>query len=242
MTQEEYYRLFAFLNNSHEANVAVYTPEEQMKRAEILREVREIEDDLRHRDPDWAEQMAAWEKQVANDQPAWTILRPEVEEESTGGEKNILMDDGSFLAQGYAPTKHTVEMSVKTDLTPITAFRLELLNDPNLPLGGPGRSIKGTAALTEFRVEAAPADAPEKTTKIKFIRATADIEPAGEAARRRSSTTRAARSASPARAASRSTARTRPPGAPTPVRDGATSRARRSSTPRSRSRSRAGRS
>ncbi len=177
LTQEEYYRLFAFVNNSHEANVAVYTPEEQMKRAEILREVHEIEDDLRHRDPNWAEKMAAWEKQVANDQPAWTILRPEIEGESTGGEKNILMDDGSFLAQGYAPTKHTVEMSVNTDLTPITAFRLELLNDPNLPLGGPGRSIKGTAALTEFRVEAAPADAPQKTTKIKFIRATSDIEP-----------------------------------------------------------------
>ena len=45
LTQEEYYRMFAFLNNSHEANVAVYTPEEQMKRAEILREIREIEDD-----------------------------------------------------------------------------------------------------------------------------------------------------------------------------------------------------
>jgi hypothetical protein len=25
----------------------------------------------------------------------------------------------------------------------IRAFRLELLNDPNLPLNGPGRSIKG---------------------------------------------------------------------------------------------------
>src|SRR5262249_39603222 len=57
------------------------------------------------------------------------------------------------------------------------AFRLELLNDPNLPLGGPGRSIKGTAALTEFRVEAAPADAPEKTIKVKFARATADVNP-----------------------------------------------------------------
>ena len=37
LTQEEYYRMFAFLNNTHEANVAVYTPDqEQMKRAEHL--------------------------------------------------------------------------------------------------------------------------------------------------------------------------------------------------------------
>ena len=29
-----------------------------------------------------------------------------------------------------------------------------MLNDPNLPRGGPGRSPQGTAALTEFAVEA----------------------------------------------------------------------------------------
>ena len=177
LTQEEYYRVFAFLNNSHEANVAVYAPDELMKRAEILRNIREIEEDLRHRDPAWREHMAAWEKTVVGDQPAWTLLRPEIEEESTGGEKIYSLEDGSLLAQGYAPTKHTIEMSVKTDLAPITAFRLELLNDPNLPMGGPGRSIKGTAALTEFRVDAAPADAPEKKTPVKFTSASADVNP-----------------------------------------------------------------
>ena len=37
ITHDEYYRLFAFLNNAHEANVAVYTPDEQMKRADLFR-------------------------------------------------------------------------------------------------------------------------------------------------------------------------------------------------------------
>ncbi len=32
LTHEEYYRIFAFLNNSHEANVAVYSPDELMRR------------------------------------------------------------------------------------------------------------------------------------------------------------------------------------------------------------------
>ena len=177
LTQDEYYRMFAFLNNSHEANVAVYSPDEQMKRAEILRKTREIEDDLKHREPAWRERMAEWEKKVGNDQPEWQILRPEVDDESTGGEKELPMEDGSLLSQGYAPTKHTLVLRVKTDVSPIAAFRLELLNDPNLPLGGPGRSIKGTAALTDFRVEAAPADAPGKTTDVKFSRATADVNP-----------------------------------------------------------------
>jgi hypothetical protein len=121
--------------------------------------------------------MAKWEDGVRGDQPEWVVIRPEVDVTSTGGQKYLPLEDGSFLAQGYAPTKHNVKLTVKTDLKGITAFRLELLTDPNLPLGGPGRSIKGTAALTEFRVDAASADDPKKVTKVKFTRATADFNP-----------------------------------------------------------------
>ena len=175
LTQEEYYRLFAFLNDSHEANITVYTPEEQMQRADLFRQIGEIEADLQHRVPDWQERMAQWEAKVTASQPEWVVVKPEVEDISTGGQKYLPLKDGSFLASGYAPTKHRVKMTVKSDLQNITAFRLELLNDPNLPLGGPGRSLKGTAALTEFEVEAAPVDAPTKAVAIKIVKATADI-------------------------------------------------------------------
>ncbi len=173
--QEEYYRLFAFLNNSNEANIAVYTPEEQIKRAEIFRRTREIEAELQHKAPDWQQRMAAWEIQAKANQPEWTIAKPDVDDISNGGQKYLPMKDGSFLAQGYAPTKHRVKMIWKTDLKNIAAFQLELLKDPNLPLGGPGRSTKGLGALTEFEVEAAPASDPTKVTKIKLVKATADF-------------------------------------------------------------------
>ena len=55
LTQEEYYRIFAFLNDTHEANIAVYTPEQQAKRAEILRRTQEIEAGLQHRNSGLAE-------------------------------------------------------------------------------------------------------------------------------------------------------------------------------------------
>jgi hypothetical protein len=177
LTQLDYYRLFAFLNNDHEANVAVYTPAEQMRRAEILREIHAIEYELRHRHPDWRARMAAWEEKANRGQPEWIVLRPEVDLDSTGGQKYQPLEDGSFLAQSYAPTKHTGKFTIRTDVKNITAFRLELLTDPNLPCGGPGRSIWGTAALTEFKVEAAAADAPGKTEKIRFAKATADFNP-----------------------------------------------------------------
>ncbi|MBI4584674.1 MAG: DUF1553 domain-containing protein [Planctomycetes bacterium] len=178
LAQEEYYRLFAFLNNDHEANIAAYTPEEEMRRAEIHRGIREIEAELRHRHPDWPERLARWEEEARGGQPEWTVVRPEVDDISTGGQKYLPLPDGSLLAQGYAPTKHAVKLTVKTDMPKITAFRLELLNDANLPLGGPGRSIWGTCALTEFEVEAAPAGDQARKEKVKIAAATADVEPA----------------------------------------------------------------
>jgi mono/diheme cytochrome c family protein len=176
LKQEEYYRMLAFLNNSHEGSIAVYTPQQQMKRAEIFRRMRELEAVARGRMPDWEQRMAVWEQQVAAMNTAWTVIRPQVEDISTGGQKYLPMPDGSFLAAGYAPTKHRVKFIWKSD-QPVSAFRLELLTDPDLPMGGPGRSVKGTGALTEFEVEvASPAD-PEKTEKIKVVRATADVNP-----------------------------------------------------------------
>jgi mono/diheme cytochrome c family protein len=177
LAQTEYYRMFAFLNNCYEANAAVYTPEEQLKRAQLFLKIRGVEEELQHRHANWEERMAAWETQAKSNLPAWEVVRPVVDEISDGGQKYLPQPDGSFLCLGYAPTKSRVKMTVRTDMTPITAFRLELMTDPNLPLTGPGRSIKGTGALTEFEVEAAPADEPGKVEKIKFVKATADFNP-----------------------------------------------------------------
>ena len=121
--QEEYYKLFAYLNNSYEANAAVYTPQEQMKRAEILRRTREIEGDLQHRHSDWTAKMAAWERE-SQPKTQWTVIAPEVDDISTGGQKYLPLPDGSLLAQGYAPTKHTVKLTLKPKARTITALQL----------------------------------------------------------------------------------------------------------------------
>src|SRR5204863_709355 len=123
---------------------------------------------------DWAERMAKWEESVKNNQPEWIVLPCEAEDISTGGQKYLPQPDGSLIAAGYAPTKHAAKLFAKTELEGIQAFRLELLTDPNLPLNGPGRSFKGTCALTDFSVELAPANGKWKPEKIKLVKATAD--------------------------------------------------------------------
>ncbi|OYW77400.1 MAG: hypothetical protein B7Z37_04530 [Verrucomicrobia bacterium 12-59-8] len=182
ISQEEYYRMFAFLNNDNEPWRVVYTASEQMQRAQLLTRIAELEAKLKHDHPDWQQRMKKWVASIQAAQPQWHTLA--FEDDPSGGEKALRQSDGSILAQGYAPTKSDVKFAVTgfheasglqkaTGTVALRAFRLELMNDPNLPAYGPGRSQKGTAALTEFQAEM---KIDGKMTKLKFVKATADYD------------------------------------------------------------------
>jgi mono/diheme cytochrome c family protein len=175
ISQEEYYRMFAFINGDHEARPAVYTPEEQMKIAAIHRGIAEIENDLKHRDPDWEVRMAEWEGSVKNNQPEWIPIS-DLHYEGDMAQRYEFLKDGSMLACGYAPTKMTQWWRTTNDLSGLTAFRIELLTDPNLPFGGPGRAFNGTCALTDFFVEATDVRNKTNKAKAKWTSASADYD------------------------------------------------------------------
>ena len=175
LQQDEYYKLFAFLNNDHEARPVVYTPAQQMKLAELHQQMGDIEKDLQHRVPDWEKRMAAWEDSVKNDQPDWIVLN-NLDQEGDKSQRYEMLPDGSLLACGYAPTTFTQWFRTTNDLSDVTAFRLELLNDPSLPYNGPGRAFNGTCALSEFLVEATDLNTPTNKAKAKWASATSDVE------------------------------------------------------------------
>lgn len=168
LKQEEYYKLFAFLNNDHEAQRVVYTPKERMEVNRVRSKVAEVEAKLKETNADWQQQLTKWEEGVRNE-PAWKTVA--VENASDNSQRYITQKDGSVLAQGYAPTKFNTLMRGPAPLKNVTAFRIELLNDPNLPCNGPGRSFMGTSALTEFQVET---EHQGKRAKVKFVKALAD--------------------------------------------------------------------
>ncbi|RIK73482.1 MAG: hypothetical protein DCC67_17860 [Planctomycetota bacterium] len=194
LEQTDYYRMFAFLNNCDEAQMSAYTAAEHAEWAATRRLIARLEAELKASAPDWQARMAAWE-QTEQLQPRsdaarsssqgnptsasnWTVVKPVLD--ASGGQKHYLLEDGSILAAGYAPTQHTTEFTVEVKSPArVAAVRLELLNDPNLPHGGPGRSVYGTCALTEFKVDAAPLDGSAKAEGVKIARATADVNPPG---------------------------------------------------------------
>ena len=154
----------------------MYTPDEQRKITEIQRGLAAAEQDLKRRAPGWEKRMAAWEQEIAWNQPEWIVLNG-LDQEGDKSQRYQFLKDGSLLAEGYAPTKFTQWFRVTNNLSGVTAFRLELLTDPNLPYGGPGRSFMGTCALSEFSVEATDPQHPANKVNVKWAGASADVNP-----------------------------------------------------------------
>jgi mono/diheme cytochrome c family protein len=175
LTQTEYYQMLSFLNNCDESQITAYTRRQQKEWQATEAIIHQMENDLRAENPDWQERMAAWEDSVRNDQPEWVVLHPK--DEHSGDEKHYILDDDSILAVGFAPTWHWPKFSAEVKLPKITAIRVELLTDPNLPHGGPGRSIYGGCALTEFQLEASSLGQSTAPTKVKIASASADVDP-----------------------------------------------------------------
>jgi hypothetical protein len=173
----DYYRMFAFLNNCDEGQISAYTDQEESQWSETRKLITRIEEELKASNPDWAERMAAWEKTLKDDSNQWSVVRPQLD--ASGSQKHYLLNDGSVLAAGYAPTQHQTDFTVEVKgPAKITAVRLELLNDSNLPHGGPGRSIYGLFGLTEFKVTAGSLDGSSAATTLKIAKVTADVSPA----------------------------------------------------------------
>lgn len=182
ISHTDYYRMLAFLNNTHEANMSVYTENEQQQRDEIVAVINDIEDQLKQRHPDWQLRMAAWQKEARlSPNPDWHAVSLLFDDTTAGGQKFTPQEDGSYLSQGYAPTRFGPKMYGDAPINRVTAVRLELLPDPNLPRGGPGRSIYGTGALSEFVFRYAPANTPiednDKWTRVEIASAIADVNP-----------------------------------------------------------------
>lgn len=182
LTHTEYYQMMAFLNNSHEATASVFSADETKQRDEILGLIRDVKDGIKQQTPDWRDRVLAWaETAKSQPEPAWEVLPLTFDDNSAGGQKCLALEDGSYLAQGYAPTRFWPKMTTQTGLTTITAIRLEVLADPNLPRGGPGRSIYGSLALSEMEMRITAENTPiaeyDKWTPVKFASAIASVNP-----------------------------------------------------------------
>ncbi|MGB7344613.1 MAG: PSD1 and planctomycete cytochrome C domain-containing protein [Pirellulaceae bacterium] len=175
LTHHEYYEMFAALNDFDEACITVFTPNEAKQRDRVLSDIAKVENEIKSQTDDWQSQVESWADDVLANLPKWTVMHPE--EVPFEGQKFRILEDGSIVSESYAPTKASNDFSMTAKVGTITAVRLDALTHPQLPRGGPGRSIDGTGALTEFRLKVEPTATGAKPITIKFVRAIADVNP-----------------------------------------------------------------
>ena len=173
--QTEYYQFYAFLNSDDEPELETPDARVTVKRKLIQTEIAKLEDELTAHAPDLKDRMAAWERKMAYDESQWTPLM-DTEIHAIFGVKFERLPDGSFLARGDNATANNYQIKARTALKNITGFRIEFLTSPNLPRNGPGRDFDGKFFVTEFIADAAPADAPDKLTRVTLQNPTADYE------------------------------------------------------------------
>jgi hypothetical protein len=111
-----------------------------------------------------AARLAAYEKEVlpkrfeqwlasARGEVQWTVLEP-TSLKSSGDATLTKQPDGSVLVAGAEADTDTYTIAAEPLIGPITAIRLEVLPDANLPAQGPGRARNGNFVLSEVQLKA----------------------------------------------------------------------------------------
>jgi hypothetical protein len=174
ISQEEYFGLFAFLNNTYEAQSWVYTKEQQKQINAIKATIASIEDSIKKRQPQWRERLAEWEKNVRAGEADWRPLKAD-DLASTSGLNHPTQDaELRILTQGHPTTRGDIFAVFEADWKGVTGLRLEALTHRDMPFGGPGRSKYGTWAISELKVHA-QLPGKELWNPVKLVNASADF-------------------------------------------------------------------
>lgn len=174
LTHDEYFGMFAYLNSISETSIPAYTPDERKTTDELLAKIAEIDRQVRKSSPQVEEKYQAWQKEMLElPRTEWEAL--ELYQLGDSGQKYWPLPDKSVINMGYAATRGGESFTTSTDLPVIRSARLEVMNDPYLPMNGPGRSTYGTGALSEFILKGGKESG--KLQGLKFKNPVASINP-----------------------------------------------------------------
>ena len=152
ITHDEYFGLFAFLNDTYEAQSWVYTPEQQKQVGQIERAIAVLEERIQSERPTWKQDAVAWAQTVRDRQLPWTTITATELGSTSGLNHPTQSADGSILVLGHPSTRGSLYVIATPELRGATGLRLEALTHGDLPFNGPGRSRYGTWAITELAV------------------------------------------------------------------------------------------
>jgi hypothetical protein len=158
----DYYRFIANFTTTIRSEIDLdLEPESNaLRRAEYERKLQEarsqLEDYLRSELPETLQQWLMRTERIEEQYP-WQCATIDALR-STGGSKFRALEDGSWLAEGDAPTQELLTIEFAAGQLLVHSLRLETLAHPSLPRGGPGRAANGNFAIGDIRLELVDGD------------------------------------------------------------------------------------
>ena len=174
ITHDEYYGIFAFLNDTYEAQSWVYNPEQLKLLNRLKAEVLVCEEKLKSEHPKWREDIETWTTAQRASATAWTVLDTDKQILEGGLNHPVEQPDHSTLILGHRTNFGLLIFEAEPKEIALTGLRLEALRSLDLPFGGPGRSNRGTFAISEIGVDL-KAPGSEEWKPVPLINATADF-------------------------------------------------------------------
>ena len=160
VSQEEYYQLFAFFNNTPlevkgKGGVSfdfwgptmelpydkAHNPQKQAAEAALKAKEKELETSKQSVESKFKDWLATERKKLDKEDhpPVWAVLKP-TRWKSSGKEPFTLLDDNSLLAGGESGEKSIYEIETEAPKGKLSSLRLETLLHVSLPSKGPGRN------------------------------------------------------------------------------------------------------
>lgn len=183
ITQRDFYKLFAIFNNCDEPNIPLPSETQAAEQARVKKSLAEIAKQLKEHDAKRASGQPDWEtKQAAVATAEWKFLKP-IDAVSKAGATLNNVDEHTLLVggNGNIPAKDVYTVTTEIPAGRVTAFRLETLTGPLLPMKGPGWASNGNFVLNEFEATSQPVEgkAGASATKLAFATAATDWQQDG---------------------------------------------------------------
>ncbi len=172
ISQEEYFRMFAILNQTQDADrrdesptVPVFSGAQIQQQQEITNRIAELEASLTAPSAENKKALLQWEAGLADQDKQWHLLE-EVSLNASSQATFTRLDDGSYLLSGKSTPTDTYTIEGTTAHKAVTAVRIDTLSHDSLShWKGPGR--KGNFVLNEVEL-VSNTESPSK--RGRFVR------------------------------------------------------------------------
>ncbi len=180
LSQEEYFQLFAILNNTEDADrgddsprLPLFTSEQKQRREFLAKRLVELNGLMATPTPVITASQAAWEVRLKT-QPDWKTVTPQEIRRAGGGEAEIQADGTLFVPTATDRDVYTIDIPMQqltapgnATLASVAALQLATIPSEKLPGQGAGHG-GGNFVITELKAQWIPQDNTAPTAR--FIR------------------------------------------------------------------------